>query len=157
MGTSLPILTLDKRSCGECSKCCEGWLEGDIFGRRMYPGVNCFFLEKGERGCTIYESRPLDPCRNYRCAWLDEVDGIPAWLKPNLSDVIITRKLHGGASGIVSYYEVVEAGKKMDVSVLNWLVHWALDKKLNVVYTIDGRSHALGDQDFLDLMKIKSV
>lgn len=142
---NLPILS---RACGECTKCCEGWLEGVVHGYRMHRGCNCHFLEKT---CGIYESRPENPCKSYNCAWLLE-DVFPGWMKPSLSDVIITkasvRVPSESGMKVVEYYDVIEAGKKIDSSVLNWLLHWALDTGINVAYELDGRVHFVGDEEF---------
>ena len=80
----LPIYS---RTCGDCTKCCEGWLEGVVHGYKMYRGCSCHFLEKS---CSAYESRPENPCKSYNCAWLLE-DKFPSWMKPSLSGVIITK------------------------------------------------------------------
>lgn len=59
------------RSCGECSACCEGWLHDDSL--EMMPGRACKHCTGA--GCGIYDSRPEQPCRTFRCAWLKrEVD-----------------------------------------------------------------------------------
>ena len=149
MTLNLPIYS---RTCGDCTKCCEGWLEGIVHGYKMFRGCNCHFLEKTRR---IYESRPENPCKSYNCAWLSE-DVIPGWLKPNLSNTIITKRstripAEGGMKTI-TYYDVIEAGSKLDSSVLNWLLHWAIDNKLNVAYELEGKVHVVGEEDFKGLL-----
>ena len=139
---SLPIL---QRSCGECTKCCEGWLEATIYGNSMHGGKPCFYLDKG---CTIYENRPKDPCREYTCAWLEE-DSFPMWMKPSSSNVIVTHKTSPD-DPTVSYYQVTEAGGKIDSSVLNWLIHWALRNQINICYEVAGKHHVMGTQAFRD-------
>ena len=57
------------RKCGECSLCCEGWVYGTVFGRAIYKGMPCFYLEKG---CTVYKQRQEDPCKTFKCSWLGE-------------------------------------------------------------------------------------
>jgi len=54
------------RQCGTCTACCDGWVKGTILGHEMKPGQPCHF--RGEGCCTIYERRPVDPCRNFICA-----------------------------------------------------------------------------------------
>ena len=137
---SLPIL-LPERQCGSCSKCCEGWLEATVHGQKMYPGQHCFFLEKGESGCAIYPQRPEKPCIEYSCAWIEEPNVFPSWLKPNLSNVIITKKTIDDTE--LTYYEVAEAGGKIDSSVLHWLFMWALKTQTSMMYQIDGKFHTL--------------
>ncbi len=56
------------RVCGTCTACCDGWVAGTIYGHEMKPGTPCHF--RGEGCCTIYDKRPLDPCRKFVCGWL---------------------------------------------------------------------------------------
>ena len=141
----LPII---ERSCGTCTKCCEGWLEGNVHGHKMHRGCNCFYLEKT---CRIYEDRPENPCRNYNCSWLTE-ETFPGWMKPELTNTIITkRKINvptQDGMNSYDYYDVIEAGGKLDSTVLNWLVHWSLETKNNVVYELDGKRHVVGEDGF---------
>lgn len=137
---SLPLL---QRSCGECTKCCEGWLEATIHGRSMHAGKPCFFLGKS---CTIYEHRPEDPCKKYTCSWLSD-HSFPEWMKPSMSNVIITYRVSEEDPG-VSYYQVAEAGGKIDSSVLNWLIHWALRHQVNICYEVAGKHHVMGTAAF---------
>jgi hypothetical protein len=131
-----------KRECGDCTRCCEGWLNADIYGKRMYEGKPCYYLGKG---CTIYENRPEEPCKNYECEWLTN-DEFPEWLKPNISNVIVTKREIENKS--ISYYEIVETGKLMKSPILNWFVHWALKTKSNIIYSIQGKMHKLGSAEF---------
>ena len=56
------------------------------------------------------------------------------WMRPDLSDVIVNiRQFDDGR-----WVEVVEAGKKIDSSVLSWLLIWAANEKLNIRYQVDG-------------------
>lgn len=144
-------LRVKKRQCGDCTKCCEGWLEADIYGHKMFPGQSCHFLEKGCNGCTIYSQRPQDPCKEYSCEWLDNSENFPEWLKPSNSGVIITKRIppEGEEHAI---YHVVETGKKMDSSVLNWLIHWALKNQVNIQYQIEGKFHTMLTQRTSDKM-----
>lgn len=138
---SLPIIS--NRTCGDCHKCCEGWLEATIYEQKMHSGQACFFLEKGEAGCSIYPDRPKQPCIEYTCAWLDEPTIFPGWLKPNVSNVIISKKMIKDTD--LEYYEVVEAGSKIDSSILNWLVHWAMRSGNSLIYEVEGKSYTLAN------------
>ena len=145
----LPIYSI---TCGDCTKCCEGWLEGVVHGYKMYRGCSCHFLEKS---CSAYESRPENPCKSYNCAWLLE-DKFPSWMKPSLSGVIITKLMMkiptNNGMNQVEYYNVTETNSKIDSSVLNWLIHWALDSDINLVYELEGKIHAIGKQEFKALI-----
>jgi len=144
MVAHLPIYS---KVCGDCTKCCEGWLEGVVHGHKMYRGFNCHFLEGS---CKIYEERPENPCKNYNCAWVME-DVFPGWMKPSLSNMVITKRsmrvpTEGGMK-MIEYYDVIEAGSVISSTVLNWLIHWALDNDINLVYELDGKMHFFGDQE----------
>ena len=78
------------RECRGCTMCCEGWLSADIKGHLMYPGKKCFYL-KPVTCCSIYDSRPHNPCRVYKCLWKDD-NTIPYWMKPSTSGVIMTKR-----------------------------------------------------------------
>lgn len=132
-----------KRECKECTKCCEGWLHATINGHAMYKGRKCFYLESK---CTIYPNRPKDPCCNFQCSWLIDNE-IPAWLKPSLSNVIIHKRKHEN----IEYYFVIETGVKMDSTVLNWLITFALSNNKNIMYEIDGGINKMGSKEFLAL------
>ncbi|HZE61286.1 MAG TPA: hypothetical protein VE085_12085 [Burkholderiales bacterium] len=61
----IALAPAEKRQCGTCTACCDGWVEGTIYGHEMKPGVPCHF--RGEGCCTIYERRPEEPCRRFVC------------------------------------------------------------------------------------------
>ena len=150
-------LSVLSRACGECTKCCEGWLSGVVHGHKMHRGVGCFYLEKN---CTIYEDRPENPCRQYNCAWLIE-DTFPGWMKPNLSGVVITKvsaiiPFNLGMNKI-DYYDVIETNGKIDSSVLNWLIIWAIDNKINLAYEVDGGRHVVGDEEFKKYFHLNQI
>ena len=154
------------RECGTCTACCEGWLKGEIRGHKMYPGKNCHFL--GCNGCTIYEDRPQEPCRNFECVWLKDKSGIiPEWMKPELSKVIIKEMEYelqimqsgfGTASWVLEnaaaiktvqkFWYVVEMGETISGPVLNWLIQYALEIEMPLIYHIDGKQEVLGPPDF---------
>ena len=131
------------RQCGTCTRCCEGWLEANILGQDLRNGKNCQFLK--DSSCSIYADRPHEPCRNYTCAWLDDTI-FPDWLKPHLSNVIITKKVPDDVK--LTHYTVVETGVKMDATVLNWIILWSIRENINLIYCIDGEKHCLGDEHF---------
>jgi hypothetical protein len=129
------------RSCDGCTKCCDGWLHGEAHGHKFYPGRKCHFVTSN--GCSIYEKRPDVPCKSFRCVWLDD-EAIPSWMKPSLSNVIITQRTYKD----IKYLEVFETGQKMDSSALSWLVQYCLSNKINVKYQIDGGWNWIGSTEF---------
>ena len=131
----------DKRECGSCTKCCEGWLNGEAYGHKFYPGQPCFFKKEG--GCSIYKDRPENPCKSYKCLWLTD-ENIPHWMKPDQINAILTHRIEEG----IGYIDVTEAGEKLRVEVLNWIVMFALNKKANLQYKISGGVNRIGVSEF---------
>lgn len=132
------------RECGSCTKCCEGWLAGEVHGHQFWPGRPCHFQRVG--GCAIYEDRPEKPCKSYECQWLIN-DKIPNWMKPNEINAIITEKKVED----ISYLDVVEAGSVLRSDVLSWLIMHCLNEKLNILYRINGGTNRIGSKEFLEL------
>lgn len=141
MRTAIKAAPVPVRNCGDCAKCCEGWLSGAAYGHAFSPGTPCFFLEKT---CSIYNDRPVDPCRNYRCGWLSE-DTFPMWLKPSLSNLIISKR----ESQNIAYWVVDQAGAAFDQRALNWLIDWATSTNANVEYRLNGEVNRVGSPEFM--------
>ena len=150
---------MNKRECGTCSKCCEGWLLADIKPEipgfigdeeSLAPGKPCRFLNMDKNewkgvGCTIYEYRPYEPCERYKCVWLnDDKYAIPEWLKPNLSNIIISEKDWEGGK----YWWVCETRENIRGEVLNWLMIYCETNQINVEYTVNSAVHYRGSPDF---------
>lgn len=135
---------MQKRQCGECKACCEGWLSGQVNNHLFYRGQPCHYL--GEKGCTIYEDRPEHPCRVFNCEWLIN-ETVPDWLKPNESKVILyTKEVQG-----FRYLRVVETGTKMKVEVMSWiLMEFAKKRITNLIYEIDGTTSIIGTHEFFE-------
>lgn len=136
-------MNTEPRTCDDCSKCCEGWLNGDAHGHVFYPGRPCHFFANG---CSIYADRPAEPCRSYRCAWL-ESDELPMWMRPDLCKAIVTKRVQDG----IEFYDVLEAGQVMDAKVLSWFVLWALNTQRNLSYAVNGIRNRIGSPEFLAL------
>lgn len=131
------------RECGNCTKCCDGWLSANILEYKMFKGNPCFYVDKNNCNCSIYAKRPLI-CSDFKCAWLQEESVIPAWMKPNLINQIIIKHI----THEFVYYELVEAGEKIDSSILNWFVQMAVQKKMNVKYSLYNVPYYIGDEYF---------
>ena len=115
-------MTEYKRTCGGCTACCKGWLTTNVLGEDLSPDKPCRFLACD--GCSIHEDRPEDPCRAYSCEWLNNTE-IPEWMRPKESNVILTLRAWWPAGGPVQgYIDVNPMGKKIDASVLAWLLEF---------------------------------
>jgi len=103
------------RACGECRACCEGWAAGTIRGHDMFPGKPCHFLD--HEGCTIYDTRPVSPCRNFVCAWLAPGSALPESFRPDRLGVIVVpirwRDLPA--------YILLSAGRDPDDALIAWM------------------------------------
>jgi Fe-S-cluster containining protein len=119
----------------------------------IYPGNPCKF--KGDTGCTIYEDRPIHPCRNYQCYWLEDPEFVPEEFWPMKSNTIMTRRSTG--SGI-PYLEIKEAGDTLSVEILDWAIqNVQLGLIKNFVYTLNGKQRFItSNQKFAEeLMGVK--
>src|SRR5207302_526051 len=76
-----------ERQCGTCTACCDGWLKIEVYGRKVDRGKPCPF-SAGDH-CTIYPTRPQDPCREFICGWLVRNSPLPEWMRPDKSDLIL--------------------------------------------------------------------
>ena len=131
------------RNCDGCTVCCEGWLFGEAHGKHFSPGRPCHFM--GHKGCTIYENRPEDPCKVFKCQWLSN-DDIPAWMKPDVIKVLITKREEKGHS----YLQLVELGQRMDPRVLSWFFLEHINGRIiNLKYQIDGGWTYIGTPEFV--------
>jgi hypothetical protein len=72
-------------------------------------------------------------------------------MRPDLINVIITHKPHPEIENL-SYYDVTEAGSKIDSTVLNWLILWAVSHGKNVIYEVGGEVFRIGNPDFIAMM-----
>lgn len=135
----------NKRTCGTCTECCQGWLWGESHGHNFYPGKPCHFV--CETGCTIYNDRPHDPCKTFNCVWLIDTE-FPEWMKPSLSKIIM-RPLRWGDNNENFYLEVTECGQTISAKVLNWLFYYHLNRKLPMKIQIEGGWNYYGPKEFL--------
>lgn len=136
------------KSCGSCTKCCEGWLSGDIRGHKMYLGKPCFFVEIG-KGCTDYENRPESPCKTFQCLWLEEPE-VPEEFKPEISGCIISyAKTNNG----ILYLSITKAPNNPSVELLSWCFKYVFSRGINLFWEIDNYFHWIGGFDFCEEME----
>lgn len=143
----LPML--EPRSCGTCTKCCDGNLKAEIYGHKMTPGRPCHFVATGQ-GCTIYADRPVSPCQEYKCLWLMNRE-VPEWLKPSLTDIIIDNQTING----IDYVRAIEAGSNMNAEVLTWFIQFAIKNGYNAMWKVKGTSFWIGSPEFNAAMELE--
>ena len=146
---NLPIVS-KKKECGTCTKCCEGWLKADINDQKIFPGKPCIFVRQNPEdgfGCNNYKDRPENPCKTYRCFWLDN-ESVPDAFKPENTGVIIDILEIRGFICL----RLNPAPKSPDVHLLSWAFKYAYTNGLNMYWDIDGQTHWVGSLDFVDMM-----
>ena len=146
--TTIDLPLIIKKSCGSCTKCCEGWLAADIKGHNMYPGKPCFFVEI-DKGCTIYKDRPKDPCVEFSCGW-KEIEDMPDEFKPEKSGVIVVSK-----NRLNGYIVLTKAPNNPTPQLLSWAIIYAKSKNKNILWYVDNKSWWLGDEEFCKQMEIE--
>jgi len=70
-------------------------------------------------------------------------------MKPDKVGAIVSKKIVKG----IEYLELVEAGNVMPAKVLSWFVTYGLNKKLNLLWQVEGGNNWIGSNEFLDAMK----
>jgi len=130
------------RQCGTCTACCDGWVKGTILGHEMKPGKPCHF--RGEGCCTIYERRPVDPCRNFICGWLQEESPFPEEFKPDRLGVLIIPVRWRTKTA----YILRSAGRDPDEALLAWMREFSLKKDRPFFYEQAGERFGFGPREF---------
>lgn len=136
------------RSCGSCTKCCEGWLFGDSYGFEFKPGVPCKFLRKS--GCSIYPIRPENPCKTFRCHWKDNT-AIPDWMRPDQSGIILLPKRIGD----FFYLQIVFTDVTPPDRVYEWSEQQAQAGRNLVAHMDNGYRIFSGNDRFKELISEK--
>lgn len=133
------------RSCGDCTKCCEGYVSGNVKGHEMFYGTPCFFLQQGK--CSDYENRPKDPCKSFECEWLSNPK-VPDWLYPHKSGIII----HEQKIENHYYLRLTFAGNMPSVSALSWFLLYGIKNNINLCWVDSDGEQWSGDILFEEAM-----
>ena len=144
MQTSKDVLVSDsQRACGPCTACCEGWLEAEQV--EISPGMPCKLLS--ERGCSIYDERPEDPCRVFKCGWLSLPDEFPESMRPDLIGTIIIK---GPTVDKWETIALVPAGESVPADVLRWMTDYAEERQIPLIWHTRGKQadHFKGGKSF---------
>jgi hypothetical protein len=130
------------RSCGECTACCDGWVAGEIRGHVMKPGVPCHFVRAG--GCSIYEERPVSPCRKFVCGWLAADSPFPEEFRPDKLGVIVIRIAWRDRPA----YLLTSAGRDPDERLLDWMRAFSVQTGRPFFYEQAGEKLGFGPAAF---------
>lgn len=131
-----------QRSCGTCTRCCDGWLEGEIRGHPMFPGQRCHFVT--DAGCSIYADRPQSPCRSFVCGWMQPGSALPEAWRPDRIGVIVVPTRWRDAPAMV----LVSAGNDPGEDVLAWMRGHALSTGTPFFYAQEGERFGYGPPEF---------
>ena len=120
---------MTNRQCFPCKACCEGWLTAEINGKKMMPGKPCIHVT--ERGCGIYENRPVVPCVSFNCGWLKDPVSLPEHMNPALCGaiVILDRKWQGR-----NVIRAIPTGEKIPADTLEWLMAFSREQSLPLLF-----------------------
>lgn len=132
--------------CGSCTECCKGWVTSTVNDEYNYPGSPCKHLK--DTGCSIYKARPEDPCKAFRCEFLQDKD-FPFWMRPdNIKAIVMHKKI-----GDIHYHELVECGEKLDSTALEFFFQKYLSGQYtNIRYRIFNHPRNIGTQEFIDAL-----
>lgn len=130
------------RQCGECTRCCDGWVEGEVRGHRMHPGQACHFVARG--ACSIYAERPHRPCRSFVCAWLMPDSPLPEPFRPDRIGVIVVPTRWRSAPAFI----LVSAGNDPGAEVLDWMRAHSETSRTPFFYQRDGERFGFGPLEF---------
>lgn len=147
MKIDLPLLNSKPRSCGTCTRCCEGYLVANIRGHEMKLGTPCYFLQQGV-GCKEYDGRPSHPCKSFSCSWLDDKK-IPEEYKPEKCGVILMPSdIHG-----IAYTLFVSSPNDPSEEMIQWAKTYFKKKKQNFIYTFEDAVYPVGTVEFVRMIR----
>ena len=149
---------LSDRNCGDCTACCDGWLSAATL--EMRPGKPC--KNRCDAGCGIYEDRPEDPCRLFRCGWLQGV--LPddeSWRPDKSGAILLTGRGPTGwksawrlvPTGICIEEDALEGFKELAVAASNPLIWIRRQEDFSTALNQTVHRYAIGPADFLSALK----
>lgn len=143
----IPTISFKKdeniKTCGTCTKCCEGWINANIEGHSVYPGNPCYFLQEGS-GCTRYDTRPYFPCKNYQCGWLIFKDIPDKWKPENCGVIMTVLDLHDE-----KYINFQNAPLIPSIEMVEWAKEYFSKKEMNFLYVDRRGIHPFGTKSFI--------
>ena len=131
-----------ERRCGTCTACCDGWVKGTIEGHEMKPGQPCYF--RGQGCCTIYERRPVDPCRTFVCGWLQPQSPFPEEFRPDQLGVLIIPVRWRDKTA----YILRSAGRDPNDTLLGWMRDFSRRSGRPFFYEQRGERFGFGPKEF---------
>lgn len=139
------------RSCGDCTACCDGWLSSKVVN--MSPGKPCHNITK--QGCAIYPNRPENPCKRFKCVWLQEEGDLNDSLRPDKCGAILRYRPWKSWPQVVV---AIPIGRKVPEDTLEKIIEYSLSKHLPIVWSERAEDYvsddamdrkALGSEEFM--------
>lgn len=107
---------MSKRECQPCTACCDGWVTITVKGCEAYPGKPC--PHSTGSGCDDYQNRPVNPCRNFECAWVKEGSFLPDEFRPDECGALMIEAKFQWQGMDVDV--IAPVGKQIPEATLNW-------------------------------------
>jgi len=104
-------------------------MSAEIRGHRVAAGHPCPYSTAS--GCSIYEERPEDPCRNFICSWLVEGSPLPDWMRPDQCGAIVLLSMPWHGDHVVS---AIPVGKSIPQKTLEWLKAYASKHRRPLIF-----------------------
>jgi hypothetical protein len=143
------MASAEARQCGTCTACCDGWIKIEVQGHEVRPGKPCPF--SSGHHCTIYPTRPEDPCRTFICGWLARNSPLPEWMRPDKADLILLPASFTWRGLPVDV--AVPIGERPKPKALEWLKAFSSAKGRPLLYRITEDWYAFGPPDFQTEMR----
>lgn len=118
---------MSDRQCSPCTACCEGWLTSTEID--MAPGKPCQHCTV--QGCAIYESRPKNPCRTFKCAWLREDSPLPDEFRPDLCGAIVALNHQWNGWTVM---RASPTGAEIPAETLDWIKAYAVKEGVPLMF-----------------------
>lgn len=119
-----------KRSCQPCTACCDGWVQINVKGYEAYPGHPC--PHSTGKGCDDYHNRPVNPCRQFECAWVKAKSPLPEDFKPSECGALVIDNILQWQGLTVDL--AVPVGREIPEATLAWLMQFAEQNMRPLMY-----------------------
>ena len=123
----------------------------------MKPGTPCIHCT--DTGCAIYDRRPVDPCRNFVCSWVEENSPLPEHFKPSECGVIIRLNYRWKGIKVIS---AVATSENFPPQILEYLSAYARKTSTPLIWAEDyadkdhignRKGQGFGPPDFINAVK----
>lgn len=118
------------RECQPCTACCDGWVKIEVKGCEAYPGHPC--PHSTGSGCGDYENRPVNPCRQFECEWVQEGSFLPDHFRPDECGALVLGSAFQWQG--LSVDVAVPVGREIPEQTLQWLMMFAEQNMRPLVY-----------------------